>query len=69
MRALSFGGRWYNLCVADFAAAFMLHDAVRFKDESPASFLRMLTTIYSLIGHTVHRLRVDNDKVFLGTAF
>ena len=46
----------------------MLHDAVRSKDEAPASFRRMLTTIRSL-GHTVHCLRVDNDTVFLGTAF
>jgi hypothetical protein len=44
----------------------MLHDAVRSKDEAPASFRRMLTTIRSL-GHTVRRLRVDN--VVLGDAF
>jgi hypothetical protein len=46
----------------------MLHNAVRSKDEAPASFRRMLTTIRSL-GHTVRRLRVDNDTVFLGVAF
>jgi transposase InsO family protein len=46
----------------------MLHDAVRSKDETSASFRRMLTTIRSL-GHTVRRLRVDNDTVFLGAAF
>jgi hypothetical protein len=46
----------------------MLHDTVRSKDEAPASFRRMLTTISSL-GHTVRRLRVDNDTVFLGAAF
>jgi hypothetical protein len=46
----------------------MLHDAVRSKDEAPASFRRILTTIRSL-GHTIRRLRVDNDTVLLGTAF
>jgi hypothetical protein len=46
----------------------MLHDAVRSKDETPASFRRMLTTIRSL-GHTVRRLPVDNDRVFLRAAF
>jgi hypothetical protein len=46
----------------------MLHDAVRSKDEAPASFLRMLTTIRSL-GHRVRRLRVDNDTIFLDDAF
>jgi hypothetical protein len=46
----------------------MLQDAVRFKDEAPASFRRMLTTIRSL-GHTVRRLRVNNDTLFLGAAF
>jgi hypothetical protein len=42
----------------------MLHDAVRSKDEAPTSLRRMLTTIRSL-GHTVRRLRVDNNTVFL----
>jgi hypothetical protein len=47
----------------------MLHDAARSKDEVPALFRRMLTTIRSL-GHTVRHLWVDNnDTVFLGTAF
>jgi hypothetical protein len=46
----------------------MLHDAVLSKDEAPASFRRMLTTIRSLV-HTIRRLRVDNDTVFLGAAF
>jgi hypothetical protein len=46
----------------------MLHYAVLSKDEAPASFCRVLTTIRSL-GHTVRRLRVDNDTVFLGVAF
>jgi hypothetical protein len=46
----------------------MLHDAVGSKDKAPASFRRVLTTICSL-GHTVHRLRVDNDTVFSGIAF
>jgi hypothetical protein len=46
----------------------MLHDAVRSEDEAPASFRRMLTTIRSL-RHTVRRLWVDNDTVFLGAAF
>jgi DNA-binding IclR family transcriptional regulator len=56
------------LCAVDFRSRFMLHDAVRCKDEAPASFRRMLTTIRSR-GHTVRRLRVDNDTVFLGAAF
>jgi hypothetical protein len=46
----------------------MLHDAIRSKDEALASIRRMLTAIGSL-GHTVRRLRVDNDTVFLGAAF
>jgi hypothetical protein len=46
----------------------MLYDAVCSKDEAPASFRRMLTTIRSL-GHTVRCLRVDNDTVLLGAAF
>jgi hypothetical protein len=46
----------------------MLYDAVRSKDEAPASLRRILTTIRSL-GHTVRRLRVDNDTVLLGVAF
>jgi DNA-binding IclR family transcriptional regulator len=45
----------------------MLHDAVRSKDEAPASFRRILTTIRS-VGHTVRRLRVDNDTMLLGGA-
>jgi hypothetical protein len=45
----------------------MLHDTVRSKDKAPVSFRRMLTTICSF-GHTVRRLRVDNDTVFLGAA-
>jgi DNA-binding IclR family transcriptional regulator len=45
----------------------MLHDAVRSKDEAPALFRRMLTTIRSL-GHTVRRLWVDIDTAFLGAA-
>jgi hypothetical protein len=56
------------LCVVDFVSRFILHDAVRSKDEAPASFRRMLTTMRSL-GHKVRRLRVGNDMVFLGTAF
>jgi hypothetical protein len=56
------------LCAVDFRSRFMLHDAVPYKDETPASFRRMLTTIRSF-GHTVRRLRVDNDTVFLGDAF
>jgi hypothetical protein len=56
------------LCAVDFRSRFMLHDAVRSKDEAPASFRRMLTIIRCL-GHTVRCLRVDNDTVFLGTAF
>jgi DNA-binding IclR family transcriptional regulator len=55
------------LCAVDFRSQFMLHDAVRSKDEDPASFRRMLTTIRSL-GHTVRRLRVDTDTVFLSAA-
>jgi hypothetical protein len=55
-------------CAVYFRSRFMLHDAVRSKDEAPASFRRILTTIRSL-GHTVRRLRVDNDTVFLGDAF
>jgi hypothetical protein len=46
----------------------MLYGAVRYKDEAPASFRRMLTTIRSL-GHTVRRLRVDIETVFLGRVF
>jgi hypothetical protein len=68
MSVPSLGGRWYSLCAVDFHSRFMLRDAVRFKDEAPASFRRMLTTIHSL-GHTVRRLRVDNDTVFLGSTF
>jgi hypothetical protein len=44
------------------------HLLVSLEDEVPASFRRMLTTIRSL-GHTVRRLRVDNETVFLGVAF
>jgi hypothetical protein len=69
MSAQSLGGRRYNLCVVvDFRSRFILHDAVRSKDEAPASFRRRLTTIRSL-GHTVRRLWVDNATVFLGAAF
>jgi hypothetical protein len=50
------------------AVSCSLHDAVRSKDEAPAAFRRMMTTIRSL-GHTVRRLRVDNDTVFLGATF
>jgi hypothetical protein len=46
----------------------MLHDAFYSKDEAPASFRRMLTTVRSM-GYTVRRLRVDNDIVFIGAAF
>jgi hypothetical protein len=46
----------------------MLHDAVHLKDEAPASFRHLLTTNRSL-GHTVRRLLVVNDTVFLGTTF
>jgi hypothetical protein len=64
----SLGGRRYGLCAVDLRNRFMLHDAIRSKDEVLGSFRRMLTTIRSL-GHTVHRLRVDNETVFLGAAF
>jgi hypothetical protein len=56
------------LCAFDFRSRFMLHDALRSKDEAPASLRRMLTIIRSL-GHTVRRLRADNDMVFFGAAF
>jgi DNA-binding IclR family transcriptional regulator len=56
------------LCAVNFRSRFKLHDAVRSKDEGPASIRRMLTTIRSL-GHSVSRLRVDNDTVVLGAAF
>jgi hypothetical protein len=62
MSVLSLGGRRYSLCAVDFRGRLMLHDAVRSKDEAPASFRRMLTIICSL-GHTVRRLRMDNDTV------
>jgi transposase InsO family protein len=68
MSVPSLGGRRYNLCAVDYRSRFILHDAVRSKDEARASFRRMLTTIRSL-GHTVRRLRVDNGTVFLGAAF
>jgi hypothetical protein len=42
------------VCAVDFRSRFMLHDAVRSKDEAPASFRRMLTTTRSL-GHTVQQ--------------
>jgi hypothetical protein len=64
----SLGGRRYRLCALEFRSRFMLHDTVRSKDEAPAPFRRMLTTIRSL-GHTARRLRVDNDTLFLGAAF
>jgi hypothetical protein len=57
------------LGAVDFRRRFMLHDAARSKDEAPALFRRMLTTIRSL-GHTVCHLRLDNnDTMLLGTAF
>jgi hypothetical protein len=56
------------LCAVDFRSRLVLHDAVRSKDEAPASFRRMLTNI-SFLGHTVRRLRVENHTVFLGAAF
>jgi hypothetical protein len=68
MNIQSLGRRRYNLCAVDFRSRFMLHDTVRSTDEAPASFRRMLSTIRSL-GHTVRRLRVDNDTVFLGAPF
>jgi transposase InsO family protein len=68
MRVPSLGERRYNLCAVDFHSRVMLYDAVRSKDEAPASFRRRLTTIRSL-GHTVRRLRVDNDTAFLGVTF
>jgi hypothetical protein len=63
MSVPSLGGRRYSLCAVDFRSRFILHYAVGSKDEAPASFRRMLTTTRSL-GHTVRRLRVDNDTVF-----
>jgi hypothetical protein len=68
MSVSSLGGRRYTFCAVDFRSRFMLHDAVHSKDEAPASFRSMLTTVHSL-GHTVPRLRVDNDTVFLSAAF
>jgi hypothetical protein len=68
MNVPSLGGRRYSLCAVDFRSLFMLHDAVRSKDEAPASFRRALTSIRSL-GHTVRRLRVDNNTVFLEAVF
>jgi hypothetical protein len=56
------------MCAVDFRNRLMLHNAVRSKDEAPASFRRMLTTIRSL-GHTVRRRWVDNDTAFSGDAF
>jgi hypothetical protein len=67
MSVPSLGGRRYNLHAVDFRSRCMPHDAVRSKYEAPASFRRMLTTIRSL-GHTVCRLRVENDTEFLGIA-
>jgi hypothetical protein len=64
----SLGERRYNLCAVDFRSRFMLHDAIRSKVEAPASFRCMLTIIRSL-RHTVRRLRLDNDTVFLRVAF
>jgi hypothetical protein len=61
-------GRRYSLCAVDFRSRLMLHDVVRSKDEAPASFRRMLTTIRSL-EHTFRRLRMDDDTVFLCAAF
>jgi hypothetical protein len=67
MSVPSLGGRRHNLYAVEFRSRFMPHDAVRSKDDAPASFRRMLTTIRSL-GHTVRRLRVESDTVFLGVA-
>ena len=68
MSVPSLGGRRYSFGAVDFRSRFVLHDALRSKDEATSSFRRMLTTIRSL-GYTVRRLRVDNDTVFLGAAF
>jgi hypothetical protein len=68
MSVPSLGGRRYSFGAGDFRSRFVLHDALRSKDEATSSFRRMLTTIRSL-GYTVRRLRVDNDAVFLGAAF
>jgi hypothetical protein len=68
MSVSSLEGRRYNYCAVDYRSRFMLHDAVRSKDEAPALFRRMVTTIRSL-GHTARRLRVDNDTGFLGASF
>jgi hypothetical protein len=43
MSVPSLGERRYNLCAVDFRSRFVLHDAVRSKDEAPASVRRMLT--------------------------
>jgi hypothetical protein len=63
MSVPSWGGRRYSLCAVYFRSRFMLHAAVRSKDGAPPSFRCMLTTIRYL-GHTVRRIRVDNDTVF-----
>jgi hypothetical protein len=65
MSVSSLRGRRYNFCAVDFLSRFMLHNALRSKDEALASFRRMSATIRS-IGYTVRRFRVDNGIVFLG---
>jgi hypothetical protein len=68
MSVPSLGGRHYNFGVVDFCSRYMLHDALRTKDEANTSFRRMLATITSM-GHNVRRVRVDNDAMFLGQEF
>jgi hypothetical protein len=60
--------RRQSACTVDFRSRFMLRDALRSKDEAPASFHRLLTTVLSM-GYANRRLTVDNDALFLDVAF
>jgi hypothetical protein len=68
MSVPSLGVRPYNFGAVDFRSRFVMHNALRSKDEATSSFRRMLTTIRS-VGYIVCRLRGDNDGVFRGAAF
>jgi hypothetical protein len=57
MSVPSLGGRRYNFGAFDFRSRFVLHDALRSKDEATSSFRRMLTTIRSL-GYNPEQLYV-----------
>ena len=61
------GNKWFvgGVC---FKTSFVIGNVMKHKSDAPSTWKSMIASVKSL-GHTVSRLRIDNDKVFVSKEF